>query len=66
MFFGGKGCGKGRGETSGKGKGRHGNSRGRDGQILKYHECDSTDHLVKDCPVKGNGKGRSSEVHIGS
>eukprot|EP00959_Pyramimonas_sp_CCMP1952_P259265 5420247-Pyramimonas_sp.AAC.1 len=27
---------------------------------------DSTDHLVKDCPVKGNGNGRSSEVHVGS
>ena len=22
--------------------------------------------MVKDCPVKGNGKGRSTEVHLGS
>eukprot|EP00959_Pyramimonas_sp_CCMP1952_P237614 4965503-Pyramimonas_sp.AAC.1 len=43
-----------------------GNPQGRDGQILKCHECDSTDHIVKDCPAKGNGKGRSTEVHSGS
>eukprot|EP00959_Pyramimonas_sp_CCMP1952_P231710 4842895-Pyramimonas_sp.AAC.1 len=65
-FCGGKGRGKGRRDTPGKGKGRRGSPRGRDGQILKCHECDSTDHLVQDCPAKGNGKGTSTEVHFGS
>eukprot|EP00959_Pyramimonas_sp_CCMP1952_P294265 6155181-Pyramimonas_sp.AAC.1 len=66
IFFGGKGRGEGRRDTSGKGRGRRGNPRCRDGQILKCHECDSTDHLVEDCPAKGNGNGSSTEVHFGS
>ena len=36
--------------SPGKGKGRRGNPRGPDGQIMRCHECDSTEHLVGNCP----------------
>ena len=36
--------------STGKGKGRRGNPRGPDGQIMRCHECDSTKHLVGNCP----------------
>eukprot|EP00959_Pyramimonas_sp_CCMP1952_P269345 5630778-Pyramimonas_sp.AAC.1 len=65
-FSGEKAVEKAVGRPQAKGKGRRGNPRGSGGQILKCHECDSTDHLVKGCPAKGNRKGRSTEVHLGS
>ena len=59
VLFKGKGKGKSKGKrTSGKGFGRKGNPKGRDGQVMKCHECDSEEHLVAQCPRrKGQGKG---------
>ena len=37
--------------TSGKGFGRKGNPVGKGGKML-CHECQSPDHLVKDCPIR--------------
>ena len=34
------------------------NPRGSDGQIMKCHECLSTDHLVASCLKKKGGKGK--------
>ena len=34
------------------------NPRESDGQIMKCHECQSTDHLVASCPKKKGGKGK--------
>ena len=53
-----QGKGKGnRAHTSGKGFGRRGNPKGRDGNPLACHGCGSTEHLIKNCPHKGKGKG---------
>ena len=65
IFFGkGKGKSKGKGKrTTGMGFGRKNNPKGRDGNVMKCHECDSEEHLVANCPVrrnKGKGKGNSS------
>ena len=50
-YFGkGKSKGRGKNRTSGMGLGRKGNPIGPDGNQLKCHECESTEHLVKDCP----------------
>ena len=54
----GKGKGRHARRTTGKGKGRRGNPFGPNGQPLKCHGCESTDHLVRDCPNKGNGERR--------
>ena len=60
MFLSSKGKGK-FGHTSGKGFGRKGNPKGKGGKPMLCHECNSPDHLVRDCPVrrqqKGGGKG---------
>jgi hypothetical protein len=44
--------GKGKRHTSGKGFGRKGNPTGKGGKPMLCHECNSPDHLVKDCPVR--------------
>ena len=51
----GKGKGKSKGKrTSGLGFGRKTNPKGKDGNIMKCHECDSEDHLVAQCPRRNN------------
>ena len=52
--------GKGKRSSSGKGFGRKGNPMGKSGKPMLCHECNSPDHLVRDCPVrkaKMSGKG---------
>ena len=44
--------GKGKRNTSGKGFGRKGNPSGKGGKPMLCHECNSPDHLVRDCPVR--------------
>jgi hypothetical protein len=44
--------GKGKRHTSGKGFGRKGNPTGKGGKPMLCHECNSPDHLVKDCPAR--------------
>ena len=70
-----KGRRKGKGKSSGKrstGKsfGRRRNPIGKDGQVMKCWnmkpaekgrgKCGSTEHLARDCPYKGTGRGSSS------
>ena len=43
-----------------------GNPKGRDGTPLTCHGCNSTDHLVKNCPLKGHGKGNDRSRGTGS
>ena len=64
---GGKG---GKRKGKGKGKGKSGsnmsyvtNPRGSDGQIMKCHECLSTDHLAASCPEKKGGKRERQPFH---
>ena len=47
------------GKSHGKGHGskRRGNPIGRDGKPLRCSVCDSTEHLWRQCPTKGGGKG---------
>ena len=58
-FLSGKGKGN-RSHSSGKGFGRRKNPKDRNGEIMKCHECNSEDHLVSQCPLKGKGKGGGS------
>ena len=39
-------------KSSGKGKGRRGNPRGKNGEVMKCHQCGSTEHLVNKCPQR--------------
>ena len=60
-----KGKGKGgRHGSSGQSFGRSGNPKDRNGNIMKCHNCGSTDHLIRECdkPMrpKGEGKGAPS------
>ena len=64
-FLSGKGKGD-RSHSSGKGFGRRKNPKGRDGQIMRCHECQSDEHLVARCPLKGKGKGGPSMVNFWS
>ena len=48
-----KGKGKSKGKrTTGLGFGRKRNPKGKDGNVLKCHECDSEEHLVAQCPIR--------------
>ena len=58
-FLSGKGKGN-RSHSSGKGFGRRKNPKDRNGEIMKCHECNSDEHLVSQCPLKGKGKGGGS------
>ena len=62
VFYKGKGKGKGK-RSSGKGFGRQKNPKGRDGQILKCHECDSEDHLVAQCPRRNGRQGNLTHAY---
>jgi hypothetical protein len=58
---GGKSKGKGKGKKSkGFGGKMHfmSNPKGSDGETMKCHECQSTDHLIARCPKKKGGKGK--------
>ena len=62
LFFGGRGRSKGKGkgrprQSSGKGKGRRQNPRDKNGRAMECHDCGSTQHLKRECPGKGVGKG---------
>ena len=45
--------------TSGQSFGRKGNPKDRNGNVMKCHGCNSTDHLIKDCPTGNSGAGSS-------
>ena len=65
IFFGGKGKSKGRPRISNKGKGRRKNPRGRDGEVMRCHNCGADDHFAAQCPNKGKGKGGASDSSRG-
>ena len=59
-----KGTGKSKhAKTSGQGFGRKGNPKDRNGVTMKCHECGSTDHLRRECPVAGGNSGSAPTFH---
>ena len=62
VFYKGRGKGKGK-QSSGKGFGRQRNPKGRDGQTLKCHECESEEHLVAQCPRRNNRQGNLTHAY---
>ena len=58
---GGKGFNKGK-RSTGFGKGRRGNPLDKDGNVMRCHNCQSTEHLIAQCPSKGSGKGAAVQM----
>jgi hypothetical protein len=50
--------GKGKGKGKGKSKGHFLNASDSSGNVMKCHECDSSEHLVAACPHRKGGKGK--------